>query len=464
MIWHIARKEIQLNILGLKFGILTILCLVLVSTVTFTLAQNLKLDLDEYHANESAHSEAVRNESSIATLAAQGGVKIDRPVQPLSIFAGGVEGIVDRIYKITMYGITPMGGSSVTRNPSLSLVGSVDILFVFQVIVALAALIMVCDSVSGEKEKGTLKLMLSCGAPRSSVLLGKLLGNYVTFMIPFMLSWCMICIVLIISGFSYILSGFPINIVMMFVVSAVYLLVIISLGLLVSVFTRRTSASFLACIVAWVVFTVVIPKIAFQIGGIFAKPPSVASLQNEIRAIENEGNMKAFRISQEYFQKNPGKLPSRQWIEEKNNEILAEIAKRKRKVKDRFDRRLSRTIELGTLISRISPTSSYVLLMQRLSGTSWEDSRRFDSELTRYFGELSRYFVSRVSAMSANPQSYIRSIGKKLDLTGMPVFSFQPTSSTLFSERVVFDVSALLVFLILFFLAAYLLFIRYDVT
>ena len=54
--------------------------------------------------------------------------------------------------------------------------GDFDLLFILTALVSLLSVLVIYDSVSGEKDRGTLRLVLSYQVPRSKLLLAKYLG------------------------------------------------------------------------------------------------------------------------------------------------------------------------------------------------------------------------------------------------------------------------------------------------
>ena len=64
----------------------------------------------------------------------------------------------------------------------------IDLTFIVAILLSLAALVFSYDAVCGEKEDGTLKLMLANGVPRSQIILGKILGGIATLLVPFLVS------------------------------------------------------------------------------------------------------------------------------------------------------------------------------------------------------------------------------------------------------------------------------------
>ena len=59
-------------------------------------------------------------------------------------------------------------------------------IYIVRIVLSLVAVLLTYDAISGEREQGTLKLILSNGVPRSTILLSKCIGGYVTLILPFL--------------------------------------------------------------------------------------------------------------------------------------------------------------------------------------------------------------------------------------------------------------------------------------
>jgi len=57
-----------------------------------------------------------------------------------------------------------------------------------QIAMSLLALLFMFRSICGERESGTLKLMMANAVPRDIVLLGKWVGGYLGLILPFLLA------------------------------------------------------------------------------------------------------------------------------------------------------------------------------------------------------------------------------------------------------------------------------------
>jgi len=124
----------------------------------------------------------------------------------LSILASGIDAFVPDEVVTARSGLFHAIKEAGLDNPHLSLFGGVDFLFNVMFVVSLAALIFTYDSISGEKQAGTLALMIANAVPRSRILLSKIVGNYVVLLIPLTFSTLISLIILDMSPDVSILS------------------------------------------------------------------------------------------------------------------------------------------------------------------------------------------------------------------------------------------------------------------
>jgi len=121
------------------------------------------------------------------------------------------------------------------------------------------------DAISGEREKGTIRLLLARPIFRDQVINGKALGALATIALALGLS------TLILVGLSSALLGATLDLdlvcrVTLYVLLAILLsFVYYSLSLLVSALTRRASRSLMISLLLWMVFTFVIPLVGFLV-------------------------------------------------------------------------------------------------------------------------------------------------------------------------------------------------------
>ena len=172
-IWIIARKELLSNLMTLKFAVGILLCLILVLLFTYVLMEDYQQELYMYTKSVSKNKDEMgqirvyRNLKPIAY----------KPPQVLSIFSQGLEKHLGSSVLISLREMPVLRSAYTTSNPLLSVFPLLDFSLIFKVVMTILALLLAYNAISGEKEDGTLSLMLSNSVPRYRILLGKFLGG-----------------------------------------------------------------------------------------------------------------------------------------------------------------------------------------------------------------------------------------------------------------------------------------------
>jgi len=258
MLWEIVKKEFHSNVITARFIVGFIICLMLVSASTYVAIQDYGRRLDDYNVAVKEH----RNEVLSKRVYSEVSPRVDRKPNPLSIFNQGLDkrlantfgaghSTVSMIYDGTKHG---------AYNPFLALFTSVDLTFVFQVVLSLLALLFAYDTISGEREGGTLKLMLSNPIPRSSVLIGKYLSALLSLFWPMAVSIIIALLMIMLSGKIALTGSDFLRIFLIVIVSLLYVSIFYLIGLLISTRTRRTATSLMLAMFVWVFLTLIYPN------------------------------------------------------------------------------------------------------------------------------------------------------------------------------------------------------------
>ena len=204
--WHITKREIYDNLNSLRFALTTILLLALMVT-------NAVKHLREHPKRVQAYRDAVTESSDRLTnhadddlfkLAQYGPGNFYKKPSPLHFCANGGESILPDTIKVSdppVFATDGEGNITLQGVWSLSYpdanlqnknvgpkVSQVDWAFIIGSILSLIALWFTFDAFSGERERGTLRLMLANSIPRHTVLIGKFLGALLSISIPFILA------------------------------------------------------------------------------------------------------------------------------------------------------------------------------------------------------------------------------------------------------------------------------------
>lgn len=268
MIRQIIRKELLVNILSLRFLIGFIVVILMMGLVGYVLVEDYAARRQAYLSDVQQHKKDLEQTKVYSMLE----VVVDVPPSPLSVFSRGVRDLPTSV-RVSPYHIPSLideGGSSVgiglggtsnrPYNPLLRIFAPIDLSFVISIVLSLFAILLVFDSFSGEREQGTLRLVLSCPAGRIKLLIGKFIGALLTMAIPLTLGFLEIMLLWSLSPSITLDASSWVGTGLIYFLSLIFLAGFLALGLLVSLFAKESSSGLMYLLLAWVLVAIIIPS------------------------------------------------------------------------------------------------------------------------------------------------------------------------------------------------------------
>ena len=257
MLKALIGRELLNNLMTFRFAAVLLITLLLVVANTAVLIQDYEQRLESYNDAVKMHYEQLREAKTYSTMF----LFVDRAPNPLSIFNVGLDkrlgnligiwhGFVPTLWDAQMHG---------TDNPFIAFFSSIDIVFVFEVVLSLMGLIFAYDAIAGERERGTLRLVLAQPVRRGQVLLAKYLSAMACLLVPLVLS-LLFAMLLLTRSIPLSTADF-LRIVGIVFTSFVYLSVFYLIGLLISVVTRRTGTALMLAMFVWGFLILVYPNL-----------------------------------------------------------------------------------------------------------------------------------------------------------------------------------------------------------
>jgi ABC-type transport system involved in multi-copper enzyme maturation permease subunit len=464
MLGTIIRKEFLVHALSLRFAMALLLLLLLVSASMFLMGKNYQAQLTAYSAGKSANRQAIEQMTSSMEFHAMGSTASMRPT-PLSLFCLGLSQEMSASITNSSFRDTEVGGTRYA-NPLFILFNAPDLTYIINVVMSLMAILFTFDAISGEKERQTLKLMLSNSVPRDLLLIGKWIGGYVSLLLPFLVAFLVgLLLVSIVTGVE--ISGPEMaRIGVYLLVTCLYISVFFTMGLLISSWTHKSSTSLMIGLLVWVIIVLGIPNIAPIISKTMAPVPSAGQMAAEERQIRQEERQQFRRDREQLVQSGSGKRDRRRW-----HELKAAMEKR---VRDRYnaheeiyDNRLRMQAVLAMGMSRISPSACYLYSSSALMGTGIEDFLRLrDYELKGYpeqYRNARKLIEQEIDQNEEkDPMSGDAVTGPLFDVDLIPQFAAPEVPLKKSLRDSVLDLGLMGGYNALFFMIAFVKFLRYD--
>lgn len=293
MFWIILRREFFDQFYSAKFAIGTILCLTLVSVSTYISVKDYETRLLEYQTVE---------QEKIKRHPIDGYWRVYRKPEVMSIISHGYDKSIGKEIEIYSYRLRPKSYGFSIRKSSSSSFSSIDFSLVVRLILSLLALFLAYDTVSGERETGTLRLVFSNPVKRSTFLFGKFLGGVLCLLIPLAISLLFLLLFLQFSPLVHFSFSEYLRVFLIFIVSAFYIMSWFALGMLVSSLTHHSSVSLLFLLVGWVFLLIIVPNISIALVQKLRPVPSWDTVEKrfELETVDNSME-RAYRIDKEHL-------------------------------------------------------------------------------------------------------------------------------------------------------------------
>jgi ABC-2 type transport system permease protein len=463
MVGLVIERELKECIYGYRSLLLFLLCLVLFLLSVQMETHNYQNDLQEYRLAEISLRKSMSQETTLYGLATYA-FSMAKPPTTLEILVQGMESYTPRVYTLRLFSLPSPQGSPASETPALAVFGTLDVLFVFQVVLALGALLFTLPAICGEKQEGTLKLQLANPLPKDALLLGKLIGNLLGLLIPVITAFLASCL-LMISSDGVALSGSDyIRLVLLTLSMILYLTVFFALGLCVSALTYRTSTAFALSLAVWVFMVSIVPKAAVIISERASPTESLSEYEMKKADVDRKTAMEMEEEIRSYVQAHPQhSMPRSEYegilkrLREEQNMLYARLD-------EDYTQRKKRQANLAMELSRLSPAGSLSFAAMSLARTSQNRDFKFRQALEDYRASFATYYDRKVSeqiARTGDPPASLM-LGRQV-FDDLPPFTFQDEPLAASTDRAIPDMGLLALWAVIFFAIAYVAFLRYDV-
>lgn len=470
MLKDIIKKEILETITSPKFVFTFLLCAILILLSVYTGITNHRAEQKEYTAALALNKKNLESQPNYNALAGLG-TKINKPPQVLGTVVSGVGEAVGRVATVTVAYDPNLVDSKYESNPVFSVFGALDLSYIVKIVLSLFAILFTYDAIVGEKEKGTLKLTLSNRVPRDRLILGKVIGGFISLLIPLIIPLILSLLILLVYP-NISLSGQDwARLLLMFLLFLLYLSVFFTLGLFVSARTTRSSTSFLVLLFIWVVFVTVIPKFSVMTASQIYQIPSVHEITAKKDAFLQQIQGGAQKGVQDWIKQNSPKDDAdpqaqtafqakfKKFLEAYQQELTSKIDENNAALERDYQAKKNAQQRLAINFSRVSPASALMFASMSLARTGIDEHERFLASVRAY----KPIFTKWVNAKMMQGINFQTGEQAKVVLDDMPQHKFEPESLGKSFMRTLPDFG-LMVFLIIFFFAgAYVSFLKYDV-
>ena len=510
MLWLVIQREFVSNVLTSRFMIGFMVCLLSTAVAVF-------VQVDDYEKRLAGYNTAVREaqaEVPAWDLYSKIKPKAHRKPNPLGIFSVGTENegantVTVELAKPIFELSSPMWGAPTQKrgsdNPFLAMFLSVDVVFIFKIVLSALAILFAYNTISGEREDGTLKLVLSNAIPRDTVVLGKYLGGMLSLFPIVGVSLIVALLLAISSPVTDFDGNDSVHILLIFGVSVLYMSTWYLLGLVLSVWTKEAATTLILSMFMWVLLTSVHANVvtfavdkfspyqsqsegaflqpAFDLWDAFKKErdayikgrgyeklqdsiswePEEGEPNRRITGLGSYSSSGGYFLMEGYTVTNVGKADTSVF-----QEILGYQEQLRVATADKAEAILKtpaiekeRNAKLADALSRLSFAEVYHFAVGTLAGTDRQRYNDFIEHARDYKREIVEYLKDKEAFSS---RAWFSTDKGAADLEGLPVFEHQRLSLSESFARASMDILILFAWNIVLFMTAYVSFLRYDVS
>jgi ABC-type transport system involved in multi-copper enzyme maturation permease subunit len=474
MLKTFIKKELLTNILSFRFLVTFLLLLVIVIVTVFILTDDYVRRVDEYARRQSEIENYLQKYAHFNRIGA-----ILSPSQPPISFYSLIRGLSSET-----------NIEEFDNDPLPVMFPLIDLTFIVTILLSLIALLFSYDSISGEKEDGTLKLMLSNRLPRAKIILGKVVGGTLTLLAPFLLSLIIGLIIILLNprvqwqgqdwgAFGLIILG-----------SIIYFTLFYCLGLFISSRHHASSSSVMTSLFVWVLLVLVIPNMSPYLASFLAKTPSKIKVDREVYRItqverdevgrklmrerilemQKKYPVLAERLSDTEIQKriaqDAGYKQAYEELREAIEQALFEAnqiqGQKASLIQNELDRKEEAQQRLSLYISMISPLSDFTYLATDLSSTGIRNMNYFRRIYRIWDQAFGDYGTKKMAALKEKDPR-IDIWNSPVDVSDRPRFEYHQEALMERLKAAIRFFVILIIFSLALFTAAFFSFVRYDV-
>lgn len=309
------------------------------------------------------------------------------PPGHLAALALGQSDLYPYGYKITTGNRESLVTSEPLENPIKLHAGSFDLAFVLIYLYPLLILALSFNLISGEKEGGTLGLLLSQPLSLRTLILGKvalrallILGSAVAFTLAGALA----------AGVDLAAPGAAVRLALWFLAVLAYGAFWFSLAVWVNARGRGSAANAVVLAACWLVLVVIVPGLVNLLAGALYPVPSRVEFVNAMRVATDEARVQGSQLLGQFFEDHPQLAEGRPANPEEASFMVLRLARDEaiaRSLEPVFARYEERLARQRALVDRFRIASPALLLQDTLldaAGTGAARHRRFVAEVDAF--------------------------------------------------------------------------------
>ncbi len=519
MIGHIVKREFFDHLNSLRFALTAFIMAALMITNAVVHLQSHPDKVRRYSEKVTTDQNKLQSQTDLYQLLKKGPGRLYKRPSALTFIADGGDAFLPGSGTINWESWSRTAGFSgevksiwwldyPTANPNAQdlrpQAAKIDWVFIITYLLSFIPLLFTFDALSGERERGTLRLCLANSISRPVLLVGKFFGALIAVLIPFYFAVLLNLAVISVDSWTQLAAADWGRLGMIMLIASGYAGIFVAVGLMVSAGTRDSRVSLVTLLIIWVALVVFMPSTLGMLSTKWMSPVQSAhqremakkSALNQINADFDEQLMnkqmsgsqtgdllnqlmdlaqtspeaaeKLAKEKEEELRLAIAAMQSRK-VDETEMRLMAEFVNTDAEIRERLNREHLTAqlvqVERARGITRFSPAAIVQYALESMAGTGLNRHLQFLESVHHHIRQFRNFIVE---ADSADTES-LHIIGipegmseKPISFQALPRFEDRITFSDTFNAAIM-DMLSLALLLGVFLSGAFLVFIRSEV-
>lgn len=359
------------------------------------------------------------------------------PPAPLSSLSTGQSDLNAYYFKVSTRNKRNFINNEEIDNPTNLLSGRFDLAFAIIFLYPLLILALSYNLISGEREQGTLAMLLSHPVSLRTLVLGKV-GLRAGLILASAIIFSLIGASL--GGVDLSGEGVASRLTLWIAAMIAYGAFWFALAVAVGSFGKSSATNAIALACLWLAFVVIIPSVINVTATTFYPVPSRVELISAVREASNEATAEGSRLLAKYYEDHPeltaGTEMDANDFAARSYAVQEAVDKSIQPVMARYDEQLARQQNLVDRFRFSSPAILAQIALNEIAGTGQARYSHFQSQVDSFHEEWKSFFVPKVFQKAKLTEK---------DYDAMPRFAFAEESASQVTSRVALPLIILLV-------------------
>jgi len=280
----LLKQELLRHLYSLKFTTMSLFAVLVTILCIY-------VQIMDFHDRKITYNEElIKAEESLSNTKVYSYLNVPIVIEPnpLSIFCKGVDDKVGNKIDVSLTEVPQFKKTSEKKNSFLDIFLTFDLITLVQIIFSVITLFIVADTISGEREEGTLKLIFSSSVLKFEYFLTKYFSSLIVLAIPLTIIFILTTVIILFQPFITLSTYHWLTIFFLYLTCLIFISIYILIALIISSVSSSASTSVLFGLLIWIALVFIYPNITNYIVNSTVKIPTSDVITKQIDQMQED--------------------------------------------------------------------------------------------------------------------------------------------------------------------------------